>query len=89
MPQLIIRRIRLAHCKMGPKWCEKCREKKTKKICLLDIAPEDAGLAQRRMIEVQIRGEMVWKEFDIIRTFVDEEEARRYAKTYQIDDIKI
>jgi len=62
---------------------------KTEMICLLNIAPEDAGLAQRRMIEVQVGGETVWKEFDIVRTFVDEEEALRFARSNNIKDIKL
>jgi len=62
---------------------------KTEMICLLNIAPEDAGLAQRRMIEVQVGGETVWKEFDIVRTFVDEEEALGFARSNNIKDIKL
>jgi len=62
---------------------------KTEMICLLNIAPEDAGLAQRRMIEVQVGGETVWKEFDIVRTFVDEEEALGFARSNNITDIKL
>ncbi len=89
MPHLIIRRIQSSHCKLGPKRCEMCRDMKTEMICLLNIAPEDAGLAQRRMIEVQVGGETVWKEFDIVRTFVDEEEALGFARSNNIKDIKL
>jgi hypothetical protein len=44
MPRYIIRRIRLAHCKRGPDRCDKCEEMEAERICLLDIAPPDAGM---------------------------------------------
>ena len=80
MSSYIIKRMRLTHCKRGPSVCEKCREMDVEKICLLDIAPPHIGEIQRRVIEVELEGETVWREFDIIRTFETEEEAREYAK---------
>jgi hypothetical protein len=58
-------------------------------ICLLDIDPPDQGLVQRRVIEVEIAGETVWRELDIVRSFADETEARDYAEAHQIGDIDI
>lgn len=89
MPRYIIRRMRLAHCKRGPLVCEICREMDVESICLLDIDPPDQGLVQRRVIEVEIAGEKVWREFDIVRTFADETEAQEYAEAHQISDIVI
>jgi hypothetical protein len=40
-------------------------------LCLLDIDPADQGLQQRRVIEVEIGGEKVWRELDIVRVFDD------------------
>lgn len=48
--------------------------------CLLDIAPPDQGLAQRRVIQVEVDGELAWREFDVVRIFDDEQEARAYAE---------
>jgi len=83
----IIRKIRLAHCKKGPAVCEKCREMNEEKICLLDICPPDQGMVQRRVIEVRRDGESVWREFDIVRAFENEGEAREYADVNGIQDI--
>ena len=75
----IIREIRLTHCKRGPSICEKCREMDLEKICLLDICPPGMGDLQRCVIQVNVGGEEVWREFDIVRAFESEAEARAYA----------
>jgi len=49
------------------------------RICLLDVCPPDAGKVQRRVIQVEVGGEEVWREFDIVRTFEGKEEAIEYA----------
>ncbi len=87
MPHHIIRLIFLSHCKRGPENCQKCRAMGGPRICLLDIAPPDQGMVQRRVIELQIDGERAWREFDVIRVFADEAEARAYAAANGIDDI--
>ncbi len=79
MPHHIIRKIRLAHCKRGPSVCAKCREMDVEKICLLDISPPGAGELQRRVIQVNVGDEEVWREFDVVRAFESEAEARAYA----------
>ena len=84
----IIRKIRIAHCKRGPSTCDKCREMDAERICLLDICPPHAGEIQRRVIEVNREGEKVWHEFDIVRMFESEEEAREYAGKNAIEDIE-
>ena len=89
MARYIIRKLRLAHCKRGPDRCEKCREMDGERICLLDIAPPDAGMIQRRVIEVKVGGESLWREFDIVRSFDDQEQAIAYAREHGVADIQI
>jgi hypothetical protein len=43
----------------------------------------------RRLIEVQVGGESTWREFDVVRTFQDEEEARAYAAGHGVTDIQL
>ena len=88
MSRHIIRKIRLAHCKRGPSICEECREMDTEKICLLDICPPHQGEIQRRVIQVTRGGETTWCEFDIVRTFESQEEARKYADENAIQDVE-
>ena len=89
MSRYVIRKMRLAHCKRGPSLCEKCREMDVEKLCLLDICPSNMGMMQRRVIEVEYEGEMTWREFDIVKTFETEEEAREYAEANGIGDVEI
>lgn len=85
MSHHIIRAISMSHCKRGPESCPKCRAVSGPRICLLDIAPPDQGMVQRRVIEVQINGERVWREFDVIRVFAGEAEARAWAAEHKVD----
>ena len=87
MPRHTIRKTRLAHCKKGPRLCEKCREMNADKICLLELFPPGSGLMQRRMIQVDVGGEQVWREYEVVRTFADEQEAREYAASKGIEDV--
>ena len=89
MPCHVIRKMRLAHCKRGPAVCEKCKEMDEERICLLDVCPADAGLMQRRVIQLTVDGEEVWREFDIVRVFDDEEEARKYARENGVGDVEL
>jgi hypothetical protein len=56
---------------------------------LLDIAPPNAGMVARRVIEVEVDGQKVWREFDVLRTFEDEAEARAYAREEGIPDVEL
>ena len=89
MSRYVIRKMRLAHCKRGPSLCEKCREMDVEKLCLLDICPPNMGMMQRRVIEVEYEGEMTWREFDIVKTFETEQQAREYAEQNGIEDVEI
>jgi hypothetical protein len=57
------------------------------RICLLDICPPRVGEIQRRVIQVNMEGETVWREFDIVRVFESEEEAKEYANKNAIEDV--
>ena len=89
MPHFVIRAIRMAHCKRGPLVCRECREADVTEICLLETYPPGSGDAQRRMIEVEVDGKIVWREYEIARTFDSEQEARDYAKENAIRDVRI
>lgn len=85
MTHHIIKTIRMAHCKRGPERCEKCREMNVERICLLDVDPPQPGTRQRQVIEVEIAGERVWREFDVVRIFADLDQARAYAATHPVE----
>ena len=89
MERYVIRTIRTAHCKLGPERCELCREMDIATICLLDIDPPDAGLVQRRVIRLESDGEELWREYDVVRSFVDSAEALVYAEENSVTDIDI
>lgn len=89
MPKHIIRTIRQAHCARGPELCTKCRALDKPAICLLDIDPPNQGCEARRTIEVEIGGKREWREFDVVRTFANEAEARRYAAENGISDVDL
>jgi hypothetical protein len=59
------------------------------RICLLDVCPPNQGEIQRRVIQVNAEGVAVWREFDIVRTFDSEQEAREYAGRHGIEDIEL
>jgi hypothetical protein len=56
------------------------------RYCLLDICPPNAGMEQRRVIEVTLDGETTWREFDVVRVFEDAREAEAYAAENGITD---
>jgi hypothetical protein len=85
----VIRRMRLAHCKRGPSRCERCRELDEERLCLLALCPADAGKRQSRVIPVRREGREVWCEFDIVRTFTSQAEAREYAREHGIEDVQL
>lgn len=76
----VIRKMSILHCARGPLRCEKCRDmEKEKKICLLKIS-FDAGKVVRPMIEIYKNGKKGLCEYEIVKTFGDEKEAKEYAK---------
>ena len=89
MSMTIIRKIHLAHCKRGPAICEKCREMNIERICLLDIDPPNAGLIQRRTMQFEVGGELVWREFDVLRSFESVDKALDYAEKHGVKDVSL
>ncbi len=59
--------------------------KQTLEIALLDLCP--TRVASRPMYSFMIDGKMVMKEYDVVRTFKTEAEARKYAAENNITDI--
>jgi hypothetical protein len=80
-----IRRVRLAHCKRGPELCEECRQWNVEQICLLELFLPGESDRQMRAIEVEIAGEKVWREFEIVRRFESQEQAQAYALGHGIE----
>ncbi len=77
-PRYMARLMRVPHCKRGPENCQICREKDVLRWHLLDIDPPDQDRVQRPVIEIKIAGEKQFRVFDVIKTFVSEEEAKKY-----------
>jgi len=84
--EYIIRMISLQHCKKGPERCDRCKAMCARKYCLLNINP--GGVMQRPVIEVEIKGQKEWREYDIEKIFESRAEAERYAKENRIADVK-
>ena len=89
MGRHVIRRIRFTHCKRGPADCEICRETDVEQLCLLAVHPPNEGLMQRRLIEVELGGETVWRAFDVLRVFESAQEATAYARERGIQDVQV
>jgi hypothetical protein len=87
MQRTIIRRMQLAHCKLGPALCAQCREMAAERICLLEIYPPGAGQAQRRLIQVETDAGQEWVAFEVVTTFEGPEQARAYAQAHGISDV--
>jgi hypothetical protein len=76
----VTRKMSVPHCARGPLLCEKCKEmEKEKKICLLKVYLEPGEIA-RPMIEIYRDGKKRLYEYDVIKTFENEKEAKDYAK---------
>lgn len=88
MSSYVIRKIRMAHCKRGPDRCEACRSLVAEKVCLLDVCPPQGEL-QRRVIKLLRDGEENWYEFDIVKVFENQDDARHFAAEHDIEDIEL
>lgn len=89
MPHRVIRSIGVGTRKRdhGDSACMPKSE--DRRICLLELFPPGQGMAQRRAIQVRIDGELVWREFEIVRTFESTEKATAYASEHSIDDVAL
>jgi hypothetical protein len=57
------------------------------RIVLLNLCPENPGRVARPMMPFMINGEIIWREYDIVKVFKNEREARKYAKKNKITDV--
>lgn len=58
------------------------------KVCLLDVGFSDEGKQQRRVVQVTIDGEEIWREFEIVKVFETRGEAEKYAAENGIKDVE-
>ena len=87
--EYIIRKKVIPHCAQGPSSCDKCAEAaKNPKLALLQIYFEHGNMA-RPTIEVVRDGETKYVEYDVVKYFDNEAEAKEYAKQNNIDDISL
>jgi len=83
----MIKKMTIPHCARGPTGCDKCKEAaKEEKICLLRIYFK-AGNVARPMTEIVVNGEKILAEYDVMKIFNDEVEAKEYAKKNSINII--
>ena len=79
-PYKRIQKRKRIHCARGPRGCKTCAEYAKEDIyCLIELFPEPGNMT-RPMTEVEIEGEKMMCEFDIIKYFDSEKEARDYAE---------
>lgn len=57
------------------------------RIALLDICPPNKGMVARPMTSMMIDGETIMYEYDVIKVFDSEDEAKKYARSSGIKDI--
>jgi len=82
--EYVISKIFVPHCARGPKRCEKCKQMaEEKKYCLLQIYFQGGTIA-RPVIELEKDDKRQWYEFDLHKTFTDENEAKMYANEHEI-----
>ncbi len=53
---------------------------------LLDICPPNKGMVARPMTTIMVDGEPVYYEYDVIKVFENEKDAKKYAKENNISD---
>lgn len=57
------------------------------RIALLDLCPKNPGMVARPMLSFMIDGKITMREYDVVKVFKNEKEARKYAKKNKIEDI--
>ncbi len=57
------------------------------RIALIDICPENRGMVARPTTSIISNGELVTYEYDVVRVFKDEAEAKKYALDNKITDV--
>ena len=74
------------HCARPRGACKKCTElaEEGEKYCLVSFQYSAEEMA-RPMMTIEINGEKVLCEFDLLKIFKDESEAREYATENELD----
>lgn len=81
----IIKKLPKIHCARGPQWCEKCREAmKDTSFCLIKVYLEQGDVA-RPMTEIYVGCRRIYGEYDVVKRFESEKEAKQYAIKNGID----
>lgn len=57
------------------------------KIALLNLCPENPGQMARPMLPFMIDGKVISREYDVVKVFKTEKDARKYAKKNKINDV--
>lgn len=86
---LAIRALRPGHCARGPERCARCKaaEAQPASPSLLDLCPW--GDYARPLIDVERAGSKAWRPYDVLQSFADAAEARAFAATHGIDDVRL
>jgi hypothetical protein len=89
MQHRVVRRVRIGSRKRDHRdgVCGSTSDERM--ICLLELFPPGLGDVQRRAIQVQVDGEMVWREFEIVTSFASADEATVYATEHGVDDVDL
>ena len=57
------------------------------RIALLDLCPNNPGMVARPMLSFMIDGKITMREYDVVKVFKTEKEAKKYAKKNKIEDV--
>jgi hypothetical protein len=57
------------------------------RIAILDICPPNRGMVARPTTSIIVDGEATYYEYDVIRVFADEKEAKKFARENKLTDV--
>jgi len=84
----LIKKMSLIHCARGTQYCKKCKQLKEKgeKFCLIRVYLNPGSIA-RPITEIYIDGNKIFGEYDVLKIFDNESEAKEHAKQNSIEII--
>ncbi len=76
----LIKRMPYIHCARGPLRCEKCKEfeNRSESFALIKVYLKQGDIA-RPMTEVYVGCQRIFGEYDVLKRFEDDNEAKHYA----------
>ncbi|MHA1724521.1 MAG: hypothetical protein ACTSYC_03715 [Promethearchaeota archaeon] len=85
-PIKIIKKLILFHCARCAKFCEKCNElaKEGKKFCLIQVYLTPTNQT-KPIFEIELDGKKILREFDVVKIFKNNNEARQYSINHSIE----